>query len=294
MQVVTQRTGLSPHVLRVWERRHQVVSPIRTEGGHRLYSQEDVTRLSLLAELTRSGHRIGSLAALTLDQLQGLRREDVASTPAPLRRGFEEALQAVETMDRDGLTACLESLTSRHGAPRVLTEVIEPLMIEVGRCWHRGLLGPAQEHLASLEVRRLLEDLIRRQPSRPDSPGVVVGTLPGQHHELGALTAALTMAMHGWRTWYLGADLPPEELARAAERLGARAVAVSLKLAEAREQALGDVHVLREELDDEVELLCGGPLADELRDELSSSSIQVCEGLSELTDWLSRRSESSS
>ena len=55
VRVVAQRTGLSSHVLRAWERRYGVVAPHRTEGGQRLYSDADIERLSLLRTLTAAG-----------------------------------------------------------------------------------------------------------------------------------------------------------------------------------------------------------------------------------------------
>jgi DNA-binding transcriptional MerR regulator len=59
IQVVARRTGLSPDVLRVWEKRYQAVEPGRTKTGRRLYSDDDIERLRLLREATSRGRRIG-------------------------------------------------------------------------------------------------------------------------------------------------------------------------------------------------------------------------------------------
>ena len=50
--VVTERTGLSQDLLRVWERRYRAVSPTRGPGGQRLYSDADIERLQLIQKLT--------------------------------------------------------------------------------------------------------------------------------------------------------------------------------------------------------------------------------------------------
>jgi MerR family transcriptional regulator, light-induced transcriptional regulator len=63
--------------LRIWERRYQVSTPDTTPSGHRLYSQADVQRLALLKQLTDNGHAIGSVAALSLKQLQTKARTHV-------------------------------------------------------------------------------------------------------------------------------------------------------------------------------------------------------------------------
>ena len=66
---VSRLTGIPPDTLRVWERRYDLVTPMRSEGGGRLYTQEDVTRLSVIKRLVDSGHAIGTIAELSLDQL---------------------------------------------------------------------------------------------------------------------------------------------------------------------------------------------------------------------------------
>ena len=65
VRLVALQTGLTPHVLRAWERRYGVVTPTRTDGGQRLYSQLDIERLSRLRRLTERGHGIGRLASST-------------------------------------------------------------------------------------------------------------------------------------------------------------------------------------------------------------------------------------
>ncbi len=66
---VSRLTGIPSDTLRVWERRYGVVEPHRTQGGNRLYAQDDIDRLTLIKRLVDSGHAIGTVANLTLDQL---------------------------------------------------------------------------------------------------------------------------------------------------------------------------------------------------------------------------------
>ncbi|MDJ0778913.1 MAG: MerR family transcriptional regulator [Gammaproteobacteria bacterium] len=61
---VCRLTGISQHVLRVWEKRYGVVEPMRGPNQRRLYSEADLRRLSLLKALVDSGHAIGSIATL--------------------------------------------------------------------------------------------------------------------------------------------------------------------------------------------------------------------------------------
>ncbi|WP_158657725.1 MerR family transcriptional regulator [Agarilytica rhodophyticola] len=67
---VSKLTGISVHTLRAWEKRHSVVSVVRSTTGRRLYHPDDVYRLRLLKRLTVSGHSIGNIAPLNDEQLE--------------------------------------------------------------------------------------------------------------------------------------------------------------------------------------------------------------------------------
>ncbi len=70
ISAVSRLTGISSHVLRVWERRYQVVEPDRSDSGRRRYSQSDIQRLVLLKTLVDNGHSIGTVAGLPTEQLE--------------------------------------------------------------------------------------------------------------------------------------------------------------------------------------------------------------------------------
>ncbi len=62
VRVVARRTGLTPDLLRAWEKRYRVVQPVRSAGGQRNYSDADIERLQLLVKVTAAGRSIGQVA----------------------------------------------------------------------------------------------------------------------------------------------------------------------------------------------------------------------------------------
>jgi DNA-binding transcriptional MerR regulator len=66
---VARLTGISPDTLRIWERRYDIVEPERTPKGGRLYSQQDVTRLTMIKTLVDQGHAISTVANLSAEEL---------------------------------------------------------------------------------------------------------------------------------------------------------------------------------------------------------------------------------
>jgi len=99
---VSDLTGIPPHTLRAWERRYSAADPDRTQAGFRLYSEEDVGRLTLIKRLSGLGHAIGNVAGLSLPELQDrlARAEERAwrSSPFP-PRGHAPGPTAVALLD---------------------------------------------------------------------------------------------------------------------------------------------------------------------------------------------------
>jgi MerR family transcriptional regulator, light-induced transcriptional regulator len=77
-----RRTGLSPDVIRAWERRYDLLQPARTSGNYRLYSVDDIARVRLMQHYLGKGLPASRAAGLVhkvqtaaLDTNPGLPRE---------------------------------------------------------------------------------------------------------------------------------------------------------------------------------------------------------------------------
>ena len=264
MSVVTKRTGLSPHVIRVWERRYGAVTPNRTEGGQRTYSEEDVSRLSLLRSLSDAGHKISAIANLPTEALENLwRREQPATTPGPEPddRLVSEMLRAISKMDRAAFEELLRRAALKFGAHAALENVIAPVAERVGDLWREGKLTAAHEHFATVSIRQFLWGSIRPYSANSKSPGILLTTPTGQLHELGAIIVGAAASDIGWRVLYLGPSLPPPEIASAAVQHQVRAVALSIVYPEDDVELPGELETLRKLLPPEIALIAGGRAA---------------------------------
>jgi MerR family transcriptional regulator, light-induced transcriptional regulator len=228
---VIRRTGLSADVIRAWERRYGAVTPDRSGGGQRLYSEEDVRRLVLLQKATAVGHSIGEIATLDVRSLEALS----ANGASPSARGPDdsaamvaEAIGATEELDQGALESLLKRAVLLLGASRFIDSVVSDFLRQVGDRWHAGTLAPFHEHLASNTVRRVLAWVTDAYELEAGSPAIVVATPAGELHELGALVVAAAAAEEGWRVVYLGADLRAADVVAATAQVGAELVALSV------------------------------------------------------------------
>jgi len=261
---VAQRTGLSQHVLRIWERRYAAVEPKRRADGVRVYEEADVEKLALLRRVTESGYAIGRVAALTTSQLGELLKKAAPASPTLERSRSEangevaEILEAVESMNGVRVNDLLmRSLVSR-GAERFVMDVLPPLLNQTGGLWQNGSICPAHEHLLSASLQRILGWTMSQLTVPVDAPVIVAATPSGQRHEMGALMCGILAASNGWRIEYLGPDLPVADIVRAATETGAIAVALSVVHRTTGDSLPTEIQALRNSLDGDVEILIGG------------------------------------
>jgi DNA-binding transcriptional MerR regulator/methylmalonyl-CoA mutase cobalamin-binding subunit len=264
IKVVARRTGLSAHVIRIWEKRYGAVEPTRTGTNRRLYSEEEIERLNLLREVTRSGHSIGHVAKLPTPKLQALASETaslnrhVPGVPTSAPSFLDESIAAVKALDSTALEQVLNRAATELGAQGLLQRVVAPLVQAIGELWRDGSITAAHEHFASSVIRLFLGHASRPFAGAEKGPTIVVCTPTGQLHELGALLAGAAAANLGWHVIYLGASLPAAEIAGAARQNSARAVALSIVYPEDDERLQGELLRLRELLPKEISILAGG------------------------------------
>jgi methylmalonyl-CoA mutase cobalamin-binding subunit len=298
MQVVARATGLSPDVLRAWERRYRAVDPGRTPGAHRLYSDADIVRLTLMRKALAAGRRIGFVARLPMEELELLVAQDEARpgpgplasrrliSPAPdsslLARGFA----AIERLDGPALERVLTDAGVTLTMPQMLEELLVPLLQEIGTAWRHGRISIRHEHLATAAIRAWLVGARQVQSPPAHAPAIVVATPAGQVHELGALMAALVAESAGWQVVYLGVDLPADEIAAAARQGEARAVALSVIYPPDDPRLPHDLRRLRRLLPGGLALFAGGDAAAAYAGVLREVDARLVESISELREAL--------
>jgi DNA-binding transcriptional MerR regulator len=245
-------TGISPGLLRAWERRHRAVEPLRTPGGTRRYRTSDLERLRLLKGAVEAGHRIGQLADLSNAELEALRQP----TAAP-RHHFDDVFAALERLDYAETQRLLGLQLSALGAARFAREVAVPLAREIGERWAERRLRVASEHIASAALRSLLGAALQPGARALRSAKIVFATPSGERHELGLLMAALTALGAGANPIYLGLEVPVEDLLDAVERSGASVLALSIVFTPP-DDAAPALAALRAGLPDDAHLWIGG------------------------------------
>jgi DNA-binding transcriptional MerR regulator len=131
---VAARTRLTIATLRAWERRYGLLTPARTAGGQRLYSEADVARVLAVQQLVAQGWSIpGAVARLRAGDEQ---------PPAPGDAHRIDLLAPMVDVDSEAVLAAYETarMMMRTARPEELRNALVALVERLG-----GTVGPAAE-----------------------------------------------------------------------------------------------------------------------------------------------------
>jgi MerR family transcriptional regulator, light-induced transcriptional regulator len=149
---------------------------------------------------------------------------------------------------------------------RLLTRVLAPAEREIGRLWHRGDVTVAEERLVSETTRQLLT-IISYRCAAPARIGrtVLAASVSGNIHDLGLKIASDLFRLAGWRSIFLGATMPADQLARAVPMFDANLVILSATLATQLGDAAQAIEAIRHS-SDTAKILVGGSAFDDAPD----------------------------
>jgi len=213
---------VSPELLRAWEARYGLLSPERTEGGLRLFSEEDERRVRLMRK-----HIAGGLSASEAARLARSGEESASHEgPASFAEIQTTLARGIEALDEPMVHSALDQLFRAFALPFALSEVILPFLHQLGERWAAAETSIAHEHFASNVIGGRLRALTQGWGNGV-GPRAVLACPPGERHEFGLLCFGLALREHGWRITYLGADMPLCEITKALGEFMPRIVVLS-------------------------------------------------------------------
>jgi MerR family transcriptional regulator, light-induced transcriptional regulator len=224
---VARRTGVAVATLRAWETRYSLLRPSRTEGGHRLYTEDDVDRVLAVLRLTSQGWTVSAAASavgaeVTPTRLGLVVDERGADTALPDRtagaRTRDELDRAIRNFDLPEAEATLDTSFARLGVAHTLESVVMPVMRGLGEGWEDDPTLIAVEHFATNTLRPRLHRLLAGA-RRSSAPTCLAAAPEGEDHELGVLAAAAVASDQGFAVTYLGARTPNAAIERSAAQL---------------------------------------------------------------------------
>ncbi|MFY0689598.1 MAG: MerR family transcriptional regulator [Cyclobacteriaceae bacterium] len=210
---VERLTGIRSHSLRMWERRYGFLSADRTSTNIRAYSEAQVKKLLNVSILLRNGYKLSKIDKMPDQVMLDSVSEILAS---PIEKKDDEVqglLLGMVELDERKISAIIEKKISSAGMLPTIVELVFPFLSHVGSLWRINQASPANEHFVSSLIRRKLLTAIDSIPNPIEPAKKILLFLPeGEDHELGLIIADFIAKDLGWKTFYLGTNVPSENI----------------------------------------------------------------------------------
>jgi DNA-binding transcriptional MerR regulator/methylmalonyl-CoA mutase cobalamin-binding subunit len=220
---VSKLTGVGAITLRAWERRYGLITPVRKESGHRLYTRTHIDQINRITSLTQQGMRISQIRPEMLETEIEPEGTDV-DTWKDYLNGM---VAAIISFDEDRLEEIYNGALSLYPIGMVTRKLLTPLLIELGLRWESGEGSIAEEHFFAFYLRNKLGARYHHRNRGNRGAKLLVAGLPGEHHEIGLLLFSLAAHDSGYRVIPLGANMPLTELAAVARKKHCEAIVLS-------------------------------------------------------------------
>ena len=207
-------SGIKAHTIRIWEKRYDILQPMRTDTNIRLYDLASLQKLLNITLLHDYGYKISKIATYPQDKIPLLVREIISNKTAK-SHAISELKMAMMNFDQELFFNTYNWLIAEKSFKEIFHQVFIPLLNELGLLWQSDTITPAHEHFISYLIKQKLlvntEKLQVLKPSKTDK--VFVLSLPmNEIHELGLMYLNYEILLEGYRTIFLGESMPIDNL----------------------------------------------------------------------------------
>ncbi len=208
-----QLSGIKAHTLRVWEQRHEVITPKRTPTNIRYYDDADLRLILNISFLNRNGHKISKIAKMSHEEIRETVKR-ISDSNLEFPNQVNALVIAMVNLDEERFEKIISTNTLQFGFENTMVNIVYPFLGQIGILWQTGSINPAHEHFITNLIRQKLIVAIDGQfsPQNPFAKKYVLFLPEGEMHELSLLFGAYVIKSRHNKAIYLGQSLPLKDL----------------------------------------------------------------------------------
>lgn len=207
-------SGIKAHTIRIWEKRYNILAPMRTESNIRFYDIGNLQKLLNITLLHNYGYKISTISRYPPEMIPVLVKE-IISQKSISQHAINAFKMAMMNFDQILFHTTYNSLLSEKSFTEIFQEIFIPLLNQIGLLWQTNTIKPAHEHFISHLIAQKTtintEKIQIQKPLKNDK--VFVLFLPvNEIHELALMYINYEINLNGYKSIYLGANIPPNDL----------------------------------------------------------------------------------
>ena len=225
MSQVETLSGIKSHTLRVWEKRYDLLKPERSTSNIRYYSDAEVRKLLNIKILLNNGYRISTIDKLSEKDFHA----QVLDIGSKFSDKFEDDVNrliiSMLELDEAVFNEIFNKNVLSNGLLPTFTNLIYPFLNQVGMLWSTNKTIPSQEHFMSNLIRqKIIAEIDDITISDENAPKIIMFLSEKEDHEIGLLLGCFIAKKMGCRVYYLGQNVPLDNIQQIAKMTGAKIV----------------------------------------------------------------------
>ncbi len=217
-------SGIKAHTIRMWERRHSLVIPQRTDTNIRYYSDQDLKDILNISILNQNGFKISKIVELSQDQLINQVRV-LLDNPKKYSNIIDGMLLSMLEIDESAFIKIFSECLEEFKFIKTVEYILFPFLERIGVLWQTGTINPAQEHfISNLMRQKIIVEIDKQSSQKKATKSAIIFFLPeNELHELGLLFYSLVAREKDYEVVYLGASVPLTDLIKIQKLTNAKA-----------------------------------------------------------------------
>ncbi len=203
-------TGIKAHTIRIWEKRYNLLEPMRSDTNIRSYNVESLQKLLNVTFLNNNGYKISKISNLKENEIPVLVRE-IASRGNQKHHAINAFKLSMMNFDQTLFYNTYSNLLENNSFRDIFYEVFLGLLEEIGILWQTDTISPAHEHfITTLIKQKILVNIEKVQNLEPmKSKQTYVLFLPDHEiHDIGLLFLNYEIVCKGYHCIFLGQSVP--------------------------------------------------------------------------------------
>ncbi|RKL67620.1 MerR family transcriptional regulator [Salipaludibacillus neizhouensis] len=290
IKAVSKLLGIHPGTLRAWERRYQLIQPVRNDAGHRLYTDEQLKVLKWIINKVDNGFTISQAVEL-LDKhdYQEVMEEETANYNQ-IGKLKKDLLSSLLKFNETKSNELLDQAFGVFSTEKVVINILGGILADVGDKWEKKEITTAHEHFVTSFLRTKIGMVFHNLPVNGLLPKVICVCGPEERHEIGLLIFTFFLKRRGYETIYLGSGIPEDDVFLVVNEVEPKMIIISCTMSE----YLKNTMQLAENLHNDFSYLSVGVGGHAIKglystDDLKYNSFFVGDSEEEWTKWLKEK-----
>jgi MerR family transcriptional regulator, light-induced transcriptional regulator len=203
-------TGIKAHTIRIWEKRYNILAPLRTDTNIRVYDAHSLQKLLNINTLNNFGYKISTISKVADEKLPQMVKE-ILSDKTQGGHVLSNFKLAMMNFDVQLFLSTYERVAKSKPFRDIFQDCFMQLLEEIGNLWQTGTITPAHEHFISNLIKQKIAvntEALQSVDTRKTDRVFVLYLPEGEIHEIGLMLLNYELLLNGYKTVYLGESVP--------------------------------------------------------------------------------------